>query len=141
MYVVKYKRRNGGLTHEWSRRAAWTDVEVGLTGRTGGIDQVKVKRPTASEPPVCYIVTSTGQIWRGSSDVGWEKVVELPFTKLKMSMDFNNENRIVVIDSSEIAWLGGRVFELVRQSPGSWTSTKIDQPPAGVLFTPDLHSP
>jgi hypothetical protein len=67
MYVVKYKRRNGGLTREWSRRAAWSDVEVGLTGRTESIDQVKVKRPTAGEPPVYYIVTSTGQIWRSSA--------------------------------------------------------------------------
>jgi hypothetical protein len=73
MYVVKYKRRNGSLTREWSRRAAWSDVEVGLTGRTGSIDQVKVKRPTAGEPPVYHIVISTGQIWRGSSDVGGRK--------------------------------------------------------------------
>jgi hypothetical protein len=49
MYVVKYKRRNGGLTREWSRRAAWTDVGVGLTSRTGSIEQEEEKRPTAGE--------------------------------------------------------------------------------------------
>ena len=82
--------------------------------------------------PVYYLGTDTGQVWRGSPEVGWTKLCECgaaPVNAIGPDL-FRNERIFVVLKGPTSP---GRIKELDRLANGTWQSKTID---AG--FAPDV---
>jgi len=89
-------------------------------------------RRVLEHQPVYYLGTDTGQVWRGSPEVGWTKLCECgaaPVNAIGPDL-FRNERIFVVLKGPTSP---GRIKELDRLANGTWQSKTID---AG--FAPDV---
>jgi len=93
------------------------------------------RRLDVDNKPAYFLGTTTGQIWRGSPEVGWEKVCdcggEFDNKKHEIAIDLNNPNRIVAVFKGTGP---GRVKEVKRSPGGGWVSKVIDD-----KFNPPLQ--
>ncbi len=131
--LTRHKNAANEAANTLQDKSQWEDMEVGLVGKDGSAVFARVKPPSAGDggDPVYYMVTDKGQIWRGSKEAGWERVIDTGTAVTGLGLDLQNDARIVASFSRRVG--PGRVKELVRQSPGSWTSTDIE-----LTFKPDL---
>src|SRR5262249_30182078 len=109
---------------------AWTAVDPGAA-KTGNITAMAFRSRLLEEQVVYYLGTDTGQIWRGSPGVVWQKVCEcgVPINAIAPELIVNE--RIFSVTSG--ASSPGRIKELPRQFDGTWHTRDIDG-----TFTPDL---
>ena len=109
---------------------SWTTVDPS-SGKTGNTTTMAFRSRVLEEQPVYYLGTDTGQVWRGSSEVGWTKLCECAKSVLSIGPDFLHNERIFVtlVGASS----PGRIKQLTRQFDGTWHTGDID-----ALFTPPL---
>jgi hypothetical protein len=110
---------------------SWVAVDP-FWGKTGNTVTMAFKSRVLEETPVYYLGTSTGQVWRGSPEVGWTKLCECGNGSAVNSIgsDLRLNERIFVA----IAGSGpGRIKQLTRRTDGTWNVTDID-----ATFTPQL---
>lgn len=107
--------------------AAWELVDPpGKSGDTATM--AFVRRMGIDDKPVYYLGTTTGQIWHGSPEVGWEKVCDcgglFDNKKHEIAIDINNPNRIVAVFKGSSG--PGRIKEVTRAPSGAWVCETID---------------
>ena len=111
---------------------SWTAVDP-FWGKTGNTVTMAFKSRVLEEAPVYYLGTDTGQVWRGSPEVGWTKLCECGNGSAINSIgpDLRRNERIFVA----IGWNSGpgRIKQLTRLANGTWSVTDIDG-----TFTPQL---
>ena len=100
-------------------------------GKTGKTKTMAFRSRVLEEAPVYYLGTDTGQVWRGSPEVGWSKLCECGAPVNAIAADlFRNERIFVALNG---ATSPGRIKEISRQPNGSWTARNID-----TAFNPEL---
>lgn len=109
---------------------AWTAVDPG-PGKTGSTTTMAFRSRALEEQPVYYIGTDTGQIWRGSPEVGWTKLCECGSSVNAIAPDLFRNERIYAVFAGAAS--PGRVKRLTRFFDGTWHATDIDG-----TFTPQL---
>jgi photosystem II stability/assembly factor-like uncharacterized protein len=106
--------------------SAWRSIEP--VGKSGDTTTVAFKRSLSiNEDPVYFIGTTTGQIWRGSPEVGWQKICEPTQCVAKVNAiatDLKNPDRIVAV--FDVSNSPGRIKELTRLPAGTWAVKDID---------------
>jgi photosystem II stability/assembly factor-like uncharacterized protein len=109
--------------------AAWEAVDP--SDKTGFTTTMAFRSRVLEEQPVYYLGTSTGQVWRGSPEVGWTKLCECGAAINAIAPDlFKNERIFVALMGSTSP---GRIKQVTRQVDGSWQTKTIDTD-----FAPDL---
>jgi hypothetical protein len=111
---------------------SWVAVDP-FWGKTGNTVTMAFKSRVLEEAPVYYLGTSTGQVWRGSPEVGWSKLCECGNGVAINSIgpDLRRNERIfIAIDRNSGP---GRIKQLTRLANGTWNVTNIDD-----TFTPPL---
>lgn len=109
---------------------AWEAVDP-FWGKTGQTTTVAFRSRVLEDTPIYYVGTTTGQIWRGSSEAGWTKLCECGFAVNAIATDlFRNERIFAVVMAPSSP---GRVKELTRLPDGTWQTRNID-----AQFTPEL---
>jgi photosystem II stability/assembly factor-like uncharacterized protein len=109
---------------------AWELVEP--PGKSGNTTTMAFRSWVLEESPVYYLGTSTGQIWRGSPEVGWLKLCECGPQVNGLSPDLFRNERLYAVFNSQVS--PGRIKLLTRQGNGSWVADNID-----VTFKPTLQ--
>lgn len=103
---------------------AWQAVDP-FWGKTGKTTTMTFRSRLLEEQPVYYLGTDTGQVWRGSPEVGWTKVCECGSARvLSIAADLMNNERVFV--TLEGPNSPGRIKELTRTQGGSWNVVNID---------------
>jgi|GEM_PF-560712 len=115
--------------------AAWEIIDP--PGKSGDTATMAFERRLGiDDKPAYYLGTTTGQIWHGSPDVGWEKVCDcggmFDNKKHEIAIDLSNPNRIVAVFQGSSS--PGRIKEVTRLPGGAWTSKNIDD-----RFSPPLQ--
>jgi hypothetical protein len=111
---------------------SWEAVDP-FWGKTGNTVTMAFKSRVLEEQPVYYLGTDTGQVWRGSPEVGWTKLCECGNGAAVNSIGPDlrlNERIFVAIKRSSGP---GRIKQLTRLTDGTWNVTDIDG-----TFTPEL---
>jgi hypothetical protein len=110
---------------------SWDAIDP-FWGKTGKTVTMAFKSRVLEEQPVYYLGTSTGQVWRGSPEVGWMKLCECGNGVAINSIgpDPRRNERIFVAIARNAG--PGRIKELTRAA-GTWHVADIDS-----TFTPDL---
>lgn len=112
--------------------AAWELIEPpGKSGQTT-IMTFDRKRDV-DDKPVYYLGTNTGQVWRGSPEIGWEKVCDCGIGVRALAIDLNTPNRLAAVFQGETS--PGRIKELTRTAGGAWMVRNIDD-----AFNPALQA-
>jgi hypothetical protein len=111
---------------------SWVAVDP-FWGKTGNTVTVAFKSRVLEEAPVYYLGTSTGQVWRGSPEVGWIKLCECGNGVAINSIgpDLRRNERIFVATGANSG--PGRIKQVTRLADGSWNVTDIDS-----TFAPQL---
>jgi hypothetical protein len=103
---------------------SWQAVDP-FWGKTGKTVTMTFRSRLLEDQPVYYLGTDSGQVWRGSPEVGWSKVCECGNAKvLSIAGDLLHDERIFV--ALDGATSPGRIKELARSADGSWTMVNID---------------
>ncbi len=112
---------------------SWVAVDP-FFGRTGKTKTIAFRSRVLEEQPVYYLGTDTGQVWRGSPEVGWIKLCECGNTNTSVTSiapDLFRNERIFVTTAK--ATSPGRIKQLTRLANGTWNVADIDG-----TFTPPL---
>jgi hypothetical protein len=110
---------------------SWNAIDP-FWGKSGNTVTMGFKSRVLEEQPVYYLGTSTGQVWRGSPEVGWTKLCECGNGVAINSIgpDPRRNERIFVAIARNAG--PGRIKELTR-TDGTWHVADIDS-----TFTPEL---
>src|SRR5262249_21781863 len=110
---------------------SWVAIDP-FWGKTGNTVTMAFKSRVLEEQPVYYLGTSTGQVWRGSPEVGWTKLCECGNGVAINSIgpDLRRNESIFVATARRAG--PGRIKQLTR-ADGAWNVTDIDS-----TFTPEL---
>jgi hypothetical protein len=100
---------------------AWAPIEP--PGKTGNTTTMAFRSWVLEEQPVYYLGTDTGQVWRGSPEVGWAKLCECGAQVNGIGPDLFVNERIYVVLKGSLS--PGRIKRLSRQG-GQWTQESID---------------
>jgi hypothetical protein len=113
---------------------SWVAIDP-FWGKTGNTTTMAFRSRVLEEQPVYYLGTSTGQVWRGSPEVGWTKLCECGGAGLRpifsIAPDLFHNERIFVANGGFSS--PGRIKQLTRLGNGTWNVTDIDG-----SFTPQL---
>jgi hypothetical protein len=111
---------------------SWTAIDP-FWGKTGSTVTMAFKSRVLEEQPVYYLGTSTGQVWRGSPEVGWTKLCECGNGVAVNSIgpDLRRNERIFVAIARGTG--PGRIKQLTRLADTTWNIADIDG-----TFTPPL---
>jgi hypothetical protein len=121
--LVRNQTANTQAAGELQSLNAWEDIDP--PGKSGGVTQVAFGRRRAFTSPIVYYVgTDSGQIWRGSPEVGWTKICECGGSVTWISVDLNLDERIVVIFKGVTS---GQIREFNNFSNGIWRMSLMDQ--------------
>lgn len=116
---------------------AWEAVDP-FFGKTGKTTTMAFRSRVLEEQPVYYIGTDTGQIWRGSPEVGWTKLCECGSQINAIAPDLRKNERVFVVLKGSIS--PGRIKELSRKPDGSWENQNIDSDFAPELAVKEVFS-
>jgi len=104
---------------------SWVAVDP-FWGKTGNTATMAFKSRVLEEAPVYYLGTSTGQVWRGSPEVGWTKLCEcgngVPVNSI--GPDLRRNERIFAAIARNSG--PGRIKQLTKLADGTWNVTDID---------------
>jgi hypothetical protein len=111
---------------------SWTAVDP-FWGKTGNTVTMAFRSRVLEDAPVYYLGTSTGQVWRGSPEVGWTKLCECGNGNAinGIAPDLFRNERIFVATAKSTS--PGRIKQVTRLANGAWKVTDIDG-----NFTPQL---
>ena len=104
---------------------SWVAVDP-FFGKTGNTATMAFMSRVLEEQPVYYLGTSTGQVWRGSPEVGWTKLCECGngVSINSIGPDLRRNERIFVAVARNSG--PGRIKQLTRLADGTWNVTDID---------------
>jgi hypothetical protein len=110
---------------------SWVAIDP-FWGKTGNTVTMAFKSRVLEEQPVYYLGTSTGQVWRGSPEVGWTKLCECGNGAAIKSIgpDLRRNERIFV--ATALGNGPGRIKQLTQAGAG-WNIIDIDS-----TFAPEL---
>jgi hypothetical protein len=110
---------------------SWEAIDP-FFGKTGNTKTMAFKSRVLGERPVYYLGTDTGQVWRGSPEVGWTKLCECGngIAINSIGPDPRRDERIFVVTARNTG--PGRIKQLTR-TDGTWQVANIDG-----TFTPEL---
>jgi photosystem II stability/assembly factor-like uncharacterized protein len=108
---------------ELNRPDAWQLIEP--PGKSGKTTTVAFRRKRAFDSPLVYYVgTDTGQVWRGSPEVGWRRLCDCGAPVNAVATDLILDDRLVVVFGGPSR--SGRIKELWRQPNDTWDISDID---------------
>ena len=100
---------------------AWEAVDP-LWGKTGKTTTMAFRSRVLEEQPVYYIGTDSGQVWRGSPEVGWTKLCECGSPVNAIAPDLLQNERVFVVLNRPSS--PGRIKELNRLANGTWETKR-----------------
>ena len=121
---------NTAPASELNTADAWEAIDP-FWGKTGVTTTMAFRSRVLEEQPVYYLGTSTGQVWRGSPQVGWTKLCECGASVNAIAPDLVQNERVYVALSGSSS--PGRIKELSRLGGGTWATKTID-----AAFAPEL---
>jgi hypothetical protein len=114
---------------------SWDAIDP-FWGKSGKTVTMAFKSRVLEEQPVYYLGTSTGQVWRGSPEVGWMKLCECGNGVAINSIGPDpRRNERIFVAIAQNAGLGG-IKELTRAA-GTWQVADID----GTMVMRDRWTP
>lgn len=128
--LFRTKNANTATANTLRSPDAWEAVDP-FFGKTGFTTTVAFRSALLENQPVYYLGTSTGQIWRGSPEVRWQKICECGVFITAIGPDQVRNERVFAVLS---ALKGpGRIKEIKRRPDNTWAVNNIDD-----FFTPDF---
>ncbi|HEU4931660.1 MAG TPA: hypothetical protein VFT48_06245 [Pyrinomonadaceae bacterium] len=102
---------------------AWEAVDP-FFGKTGATTTVAFRSALLESQPVYYLGTNTGQIWRGSPEVRWQKICECGASINAIGPDFVRNERVFAVLAMPNG--PGRIKEIKRRTGNTWAVNNID---------------